>query len=24
VQRIEVNDDEDSLFMSLRLGYCYV
>jgi len=23
-QRIEVNDDEDSLFMALRLGYCYV
>jgi len=19
-----VNDDEDSLFMALRLGYCYV
>jgi len=23
-QRIEVNDDAHSLFMSLRLGYCYV
>jgi len=23
-QRIEVNDDEHSLFMALRLGYCYV
>jgi len=24
VQRIEVNDDEHSLFMALRIGHCYV
>ena len=23
-RRIEVNDDEHSLFMALRFGYCYV
>jgi len=23
-QRIEVYDDEHSLFMALRIGYCYV
>jgi len=22
--KIEVNDDEHSLFMALRIGYCYV
>jgi len=23
-RRIELNEDEDSLFMALRLSYCYV
>jgi len=23
-EKVEVNDDEHSLFMALRIGYCYV